>query len=160
MVSKQEWAQVCEILRESQKKRFGLGALERVAGELDKTYRTWSVELSPFQETHKLGLLDVLNALDYCHDFQPFFSFLLNRYGYHIAPNPGADVPTCSLDSLMTRITKEAGDVAACLLKINDPASEAGERITPEEARHMLKEVDDLIRVAFGIKARLEEITK
>lgn len=158
MWSKQEQARACELVRQSQKDRFGKGALAIVAGELDKTFRTWSAECSPFDGNHKLGLFDVLNTLDITGNFQELFSFLLDHYNYHIAPNPGAKLPTKDLFQLLTQSTAESGDIARKLAESVNPNSPGGSDISPEEADQLLKEVDDQLQVLNRMKSVLQEM--
>jgi len=151
MLTNSNKSDICDLLRTIQKDY----TLARVAEDLDKKSKTWQVELSPYDDNHKLGLFDVLNTLFITKKPFPFLQFVCDLFDHHAAPNAKKSSPR-DIHRTITQITRELGDVAQVYLEAVDLDSVGREEIKPEEQSRILKEATDLKHVVNQLEACLK----
>lgn len=84
--------------------------------------------------------------------------WLARRTGHALVRLPQGGIDENGLRDSVMIITRELGDTAAALTEALNPDSPGGVTVTPEEARSVLTELDQMLEAAAALRVTLEQL--
>ncbi|MCB2188628.1 MAG: hypothetical protein KQJ78_19580 [Deltaproteobacteria bacterium] len=115
-------------------------------------------QLNPDDAGAKLGVEDFIYYLA-ATDLEPLL-YINRAFGLVAVPVPGIFEDGVFLAAKASEAAREFGEWLEKVGRFTDPGSEAGAEISPGEARQLIAEGDDVLRVFFGTRAWLVKKAK